>query len=71
VTPAIAPASVSDAELIDRLASRINHLGMSRVDPQRFHVERNEIVVELRRLAKRLRSDRRGEPTTVWRSHGR
>lgn len=48
----------SSAEIADDLATRVNHLFVSRVDPDRFHVERNSIAVELRRLAKRLR----GEP---------
>lgn len=61
-------ASRSDAEILDGLASRLNRCGMSRIDPERFLEERNEIVVELRRMARRMAGERRSEPTTVWRA---
>ncbi len=60
-------ATKSDPELLDELATRLNRVGLSRIDPERFHEERNEIVVEMRRMAKRLRGDHRKDSTTVWR----
>lgn len=46
---------IAAAAVVDELASRLNRCGPSRRDPERFHVERNEIVVQLRRLAKSMR----------------
>lgn len=63
----MADATVSDAELVDQLASRVNLLGQTRIDPERFHAEKSDIALQLRRLARRLRGDTRGEPTTTWR----
>jgi hypothetical protein len=48
-------AEKSDAEQIDDLASRLNRCSPSRTDPDRFFEERNDIVVQLRRIARRLR----------------
>ena len=56
-------AAKSDGEILDELASRLNHCNFSNADPERWHVERNEIVLTLRKMAKRLR----GEP--VRREH--
>lgn len=63
------PASTrSDAELADELATRVNLMGQSRVDPERFHAEKSDIALKLRQLARRLRGEVRAEPMTVWRS---
>ena len=62
-------ACVSDGELVDQLATRLNVLSPGRLNPERFHEERDGIVRALRALAKRL--DGRPvavAPMTSWRS---
>lgn len=44
-------ASETRAEL-EALARRVSRLGPDRRDPERFHMDRSEIVAELRRLAR-------------------
>jgi hypothetical protein len=58
----------AEADLVDQLADRVNRLREGRRDPEAFHVERNDIAVELRRLARRLRGPRRRPQTTTWRA---
>lgn len=59
----------SEAEELNELASRLNRCSPSRVDPERFHVERDEIVRGMRRLAGQLA--RQPKPTTTtWRPDG-
>ena len=41
------------ADKIDDLAARVSRLSPSHNDPERFHVEKSEIVHDLRRLAGR------------------
>lgn len=61
-------ATKSLAEELDEIASQINLFGLSRIDPERFHVAKNSIVVRLRRLARAQRGEtRRREPSTTWR----
>lgn len=60
----------SEAEELNELASRLNRCSPSRVDPERFHVERDEIVRAMRRLAGQL--VRLPKPTTTtWRPNGK
>lgn len=63
-------AAVSDAQRLDELASRLNRCGFSNADPERFHVERNAIVVEMRAVAKRLRGEG-ARREHVWRAPAR
>lgn len=50
-----APAAPStDGEAIADLANRVGRLTIDRHDPERFHVDRSEIVADLRRLAARV-----------------
>lgn len=59
----------SEADELDELASRLNRCSPSRVDPERFHVERDDIVRAMRRLARQLA--RQPKPTTTtWRPDG-
>ncbi len=66
--------SATEADLVDQLADRMNRLAMIRIDPEKFHVERDDIAKTLRRLAKRLRDEpapqRQGDHLT-WRAQGR
>jgi hypothetical protein len=55
------------ADQIDDLASRVNLLGQNRVDPEKFHAEKDDIAVALRRLARAERGPgERRQPTTSW-----
>ncbi len=47
------PPSPPAADL-DRLAGAVARLSPSHRDPERFHLDRSEIVAELRRLARAL-----------------
>ena len=61
------PAPATDAARLDELASRLNRCSFTNADPERFHVERNAIVVELRRMAGRMRGEG-GRPDYTWRA---
>jgi hypothetical protein len=61
-------ASATLDEALDRLASRVNHLGNLGGDPERFHAEKSDIAVALRRLARAQRGETRRGPSTVWRA---
>ena len=63
--PPTAPAT--DAARLDELAVRLNRCSFTNADPERFHVERNAIVVELRRMAGRLRGAG-SRPDHTWRA---
>jgi len=63
-------ATKTDAEMLDELASRLNRCGVSRIDPERFHEERNDIVVAMRRMARRLSGQVDAKATYVWRAPG-
>ena len=77
VSPAIAagrarecapqPAPATDAARLDELAARLNRCSFTNADPERFHVERNAIVVELRRMAGRMRGEG-VRPDYTWRA---
>lgn len=55
---------------VDELANRVNNNGLSRVSPERFHVEKSDIALSLRRLARDLRGEVRLAPSTTWRPRG-
>lgn len=59
----------ADADEADALADLVNRWRVQRMDPERFHVDRDQIAKRLRRLAQRLRDASRngGRPTTSWR----
>lgn len=59
------------ADRIDELATRVNHNGIRRLDPERFHAEKSDIGRELRLLAKSIRGEGPRQKTTVWRAGGR
>lgn len=40
------------AEALERIASRLGNLGPDHRDPELFHLQKSELVHELRRLAK-------------------
>jgi hypothetical protein len=54
------------ADTVDKLAGRLQRLREIRIDPERFHVEIDAIVREMRRLGGRLRADPRRKEH-VWR----
>lgn len=58
------------ADELDALAAKLDGLCQRRIDPEKFHVEKDGIVRSMRRLAGRLRTETRAqaEPTTVWRN---
>ena len=60
------PLDPESAGAIDALASRLNKLMPLRVDPEQFHVERNDIVVAMRRLAKAMRGEPSRPPVQSW-----
>lgn len=53
-SPAAAPPACAELE---RLARQVARLSPSHRDPERFHMDRSEIVAELRRLARSLKVD--------------
>ena len=55
------------SELRD-LERRVRRLTISRRDPERFFVERDEIAAEIRSRADRLDGGRRRAPTHTWRA---
>ncbi len=48
------PKPILPAADLDRLAGAVARLSPSHRDPERFHLDRSEIVAELRRLARAL-----------------
>lgn len=44
------------SDQLSRLAARVARLTPSHRDPERFHVEKSEVVAELRRLARERRT---------------
>lgn len=48
------PKPTLPAADLDRLAGAVARLSPSHRDPERFHLDRSEIVAELRRLARTL-----------------
>ena len=64
------PAAATEAGRLDELASRLNRCSFSNADPERFHVERNAIVVEMRRMAGRFRGEG-ARPDYTWRAPAR
>lgn len=55
-------------EEIDDLAERVNRNGLERIDPERWHAEKNDIWIALKRLAGKVRQCERRLPSTTWRS---
>jgi predicted transcriptional regulator len=47
------------AALLDNLAARLIRLAPSHRDPERFHVEKDDLVRELHKLASALRREKR------------
>ncbi len=56
------------AEELRELARRAQRLTVSRRDPERFFVEREEISAGLRRMADSIDGGRRHAPCHTWRS---
>jgi len=58
---------------LDELADLVNAMTIVRIDPERFHVQRDQLAKRLRRLAERERGRARngGRPTTTWRPDAR
>ncbi len=56
-----------DAGELRDLARRIDRLTVSRRDPERFFVERDELAAALRARADRLDGGRRRAPCHTWR----
>lgn len=52
----------------DAIADLVNRFSTHRIDPERFHVQRDDIAKRLRALARQLRGDVRAKPSTTWRS---
>lgn len=67
MTNVVASATVDDAAVADDLADRVNRLVNLTRYPERFHVERDGIARDLRKLAKRLRGDGSRQRVHVWR----
>jgi hypothetical protein len=60
----------TESEEIDAIASELNHLSVSRGDTEAFLVRRDELVLRLRRLARKLtRAPEGDEPLTTWRTY--
>ena len=54
---------------IDELAARVDRNILDRRSPESWHAEKNDIWVEMRRLARKIRSETgRRPPSTTWRS---
>jgi hypothetical protein len=62
-------ASISLPEQLNIIANELNLLSYRHTQPEAFLERRNELVVRLRRLSKRVagQPERRKEPTTTWR----
>lgn len=66
------PIDLQLAHEADELATRLNRCGLRRIDPEEWHVERDDIAKRLRRMARKLRGEpERPAPTTTWRPNGR
>lgn len=50
---------MTEAETLHTLARRVRYLHPSRHDPERFHMEKDEIERTLRRLARVMEKDSR------------
>lgn len=63
---------MTDPETLHTLARRVRYLHPSRHDPERFHIEKDEIERMLRRLARRMEKEGYGkyEPSTPHRNCG-
>lgn len=57
------------ADELDAIADLVNRMTIVRIEPERFHVQRDQIAKKLRRLAERSRAEAKngGRPTTTWR----
>jgi len=60
---------VNIADELHELADLVNRMTIVRIDPERFHVQRDQLAKRLRRLAERERATagNGGRPTTSWR----
>jgi hypothetical protein len=61
------PTQKTLADQLDALASRVNLIDSRRGDPERFHAEKDDIAVSLRRLARAQRGDTGRKHSTTWR----
>lgn len=60
--------ALSDAEELDALASRLRRCTPSRIDPERFHVERDAICCAMLAMSKRLATETVVKPDLrIWR----
>jgi hypothetical protein len=57
-----------EAAEADALADLVNGWTLRRMDPEQFHVLKDELVRRLRRLGGRLRRRPIDKPTTTWRA---
>lgn len=57
-----------EAAEADALADLVNRWTMKRIDPEQFHVVKDELATRLRRLAGRLRKRTIDKPMTTWRA---
>lgn len=57
-----------EAAEADALADLVNRWTMKRIDPEQFHVVKDELATRLRQLAGRLRKRTIDKPTTTWRA---
>lgn len=58
-----------EAKEADALADKVNRLAMLFGDPERFHLEKDDVARRLRAMARRMRGDPpRRRATTTWRA---
>jgi hypothetical protein len=50
--PPNAPVAAQRAAALEALAERVRRLSPDRRDPERFHIEKDELAAELRRMAR-------------------
>jgi hypothetical protein len=56
---------------VDAIADLVNRVTLDRINPERFHQQRDEIAKRLRAIARDLRGDVRRKPSTTWRADGK
>lgn len=61
-------SDLDEAAEADALADLVNAWTLKRLDPEQFHVLRDELARRLRRLAGRLRRRPIDKPTPTWRA---
>lgn len=65
-----APDQAVDANAaeVDACVDLLNRMSINRIDPEAFHVKRDEIAKRLRRVADSIRGVARTRATHVWRN---